>query len=325
MGWAPFFRDADLRVFLTLVEAEMQRVGFAYTLGEGVVEVRVNGVPQTLGLGNLAQICATLPAAEWPDAVARHFDIVAHTCNEEARLKSILFDYERVRPLLRIRLGTREAASDEAVDASLPNGAADDPELVRALGAGLEASLVIDMQDAMRSVTREETRPWALSDERLFGDALENLEREPPTTRQTIRGPDDVPITVVEGSSHYTSSRVMSLERDEIPEHHPYGALLVVPARHVYFFHLIEDDRVLYAVNALVSLGADVFDRAPFAISSSVYWLRPPPAGAKDKAPLGGSQPLIAVPTEVRDGALIVSPPLTFVKQVLEKVAQRPS
>lgn len=306
MGWAPFFRDSELRVFLTLVEAEMQRVGFAYTLGEGVVEVRVNGVPQTLGLGNLAQICATLPVAEWPDAVTRHFDIVANTVREEARLRTILFDYERVRPLLRVRLGT----SDEEADALL---AVEDQqgEVVRALGSGLEASIVIDLQDAMRSLTREESRPWSRSDDQLFADALANLAHEAPTTRQTIRGPDDVPITVVEGTSHYTSSRVLSLGRDEIPEHHPYGALVAVPARHVYFFHLIEDDRVLYAVNALVSLAADVFDRAPGAISPRVYWL-------KDNR-------FVTIPTEVRDGALIVSPPIAFVKQVLEKVAQRPS
>lgn len=308
MGWAPFFRDSELRVFLTLVEAEMQRVGFAYTLGEGVVEVRVNGVPQTLGLGNLAQICATLPTAEWPDAVTRHFEIVANTCKEEAHLKTILFDYERVRPLLRVRLGTTE---EDSADVPLNADSGAQSEVVRSLGAGLEASIVIDLQDAMRSLTREEAHRWSRSDDQLFGDALANLEHEAPTTRQTIRGPDDVPITVVEGTSHYTASRVLNLGRDEVPEHHPYGALVVVPARHVYFFHLIEDDRVLYAVNALVSLGADVFDRAPGAISPHVYWLK---AGS-----------FVLIPTEVRDGALIVSPPLSFVKQVLEKVAQRPS
>jgi hypothetical protein len=294
-GWAPFLVAAQREVFLTLVEAEVRRLGVAYRMGDGFVEVDAEDGPQNLGLSNLAQVCASAPVVDWPGIIKTHFDLVFGSVAEENALRSVVHDFEQVRSLLRIRL--YESWIEDQVG--------------RQLAPGLVAGLVFDLPSAMRSVSRSEADVWHRSDDDLFELALANLDLEEPTQQQVIHGPDEVPITVVEGSSYYTASRGLQLPKRVIPEGHPYGALLAVPSRHVFFYHLIEDSRVIYAVNALVSLAHEAFRRGPGAISDQVYWTR--------------DGVLEAIPCGLEEGVLHVSPPARFVREVLERMAQPPS
>jgi len=294
-GWAPFFVDAQREVFLTLVEAEVRRLGAPYRMGDGFVEVEADDGPQNLGLSNLAQVCASVPVIEWADIIKTHFDLVFGSVAEENALRGIVHDFDQIRSLLRVRL--YESWLEDQVG--------------RQLAPGLVAGLVFDLPSAMRSVSCSEANAWQRTDDQLFEMALANLDLEEATRPQVIRGPEEVPITVVEGSSYYTASRGLLLPRDVIPDGHPYGALLAVPSRHVFFYHLIEDSRVIYAVNALVSLAHEAFRRGPGAISDQVYWTR-------DGA-------LEAIPCGLEDGTLHVSPPARFIREVLERMAQPPS
>lgn len=293
--WAPFLSEPELRVFLTLVEAEIKTLGVPYRLGDGLVDVDLDEGTQSLGLSNLAQVCARLPAAEWPRAVAKHFSLVVGSTAEEARLRSVVHDFEAVRSMLRPRL--YEAWLEDQV--------------VHGITEGLVASIVFDLDNAMRSISRAEAEPWNKSDREIFEAALENLDREEAPRRETIRGPEDVPIVVAEGPSYYTASLALRLEKDVVPAGHPYGALLVVPARHVFFYHLIEDNRVMLAVNALVSLATEAFKRGPGSISERVFWVH--------------EGVYRALPWSVDEGTLFVTPPSAFIREVLERVAKPPS
>lgn len=294
-GWAPFLVDPQREVFLTLVEAEVRRFGVGYRMGDGFVEVEAEDGPQNLGLSNLAQVCASTPVVEWPTIIHSHFELVFGSVAEENALRVVVHDFDQIRSLLRVRL--YESWLEDQVG--------------RQLAPGLVAGLVFDLPSAMRSVSRSEADVWRRSDDELFELALTNLALEQPTQEQVIRGPDDVPITVVEGSSYYTASRALLLPTQVIPDGHPYGALLAVPSRHVFFYHLIEDSRVIYAVNALVSLAHESFRRGPGAISDQVYWSR--------------DGLLEAIPCGVEEGVLHVSPPARFIREVLERMAQPPS
>lgn len=291
-AWAPLLSESSARMLLTLVEAEMQSRGVPYKMEDGAVDVELGDGPQSLGLHNLAQVCASIPAADWPEAVQAHFDLVFGSAREEAELAAEIADFDRVKSRLRVRL------YESPVEAHVS----------RLVGAGIAAGLVFDLPSAMRSVARAEAELWGRSDEELFDLALGNLSLEQPPETQTIKGPEEVPIVVVEGTSYYTASRALLLEREVIPEGHPYGGLVTVPSRHVFFYHLIEDGRVIYAVNALVSLASEAFRRGPGSISDQVYWAR--------------RGELVQIPCGVQDGTLHVAPPTLFLKEVLEPLSQ---
>lgn len=294
-AWAPFLSETELTMFLTLVEAEVRDHGIAYQMGDGVVEIEWQEGPQSLGLSNLAQVCKSIPAGEWPSAIARHFDLVFGSAAEELALRSIVSDFDRVKSQLRVRL--YENWIDDYV--------------LKHVSDGLAAALVFDLPSAMRSVSRAEMTAWGRSEEELFDIAMGNLAGEEQPDAHVISGPEEVPITVVEGSSYYTASRALLVEREVVPDGHPYGALVAVPNRHVFFHHLIEDGRVIFAVNALVSLAAEAHRRGPGSISDQVYWTR-----------RGG---LVRIPCAVREGALHVSPPPLFVREVLDRLSAPPS
>lgn len=290
-AWAPSLTAEQLRLFLMMVEGELQSRELPYRFGDGVVEVDTGGGAQGLGLGNLAQVCAGIAAADWPRTIARHFDLVFAREAEEAELESRIRDFGRVRELLRVRL-YEEAIFDEQV--------------TRPVGDGLVASLVFDLPTAMRSVARNEASAWGVPDDELFAAALANLAAEDVDEPRVLRGPEEVPVVVVEGASYYTSSRALLLEGDVVPEGHPYGAIVAVPGRHVFFFHVIEDPRVIHAINALVRLAHEAHRRGPGSISDQIYWVR---RGVWQRIPCG-----------VDDGTLHVSPPAAFVRDVLERV-----
>ncbi|NUP12418.1 MAG: hypothetical protein HOW73_40755 [Polyangiaceae bacterium] len=306
-AWAPFLNAAELSMFLTLVEAEVRDLGVPYRLGEGIVEVDLEDGTQSLGLSNLAQVCAAQPAAGWPDAVRKHFQLVIGSTREEIELRSFAHDFERVRAMLRVRL----------YEACHPD------QLMRPIGEGLAAGVVFDLASAMRNLTREEAAVWDRTDAEVFDCALANLALEEPDQARTIRGPEEVPIVVVEGTSYYTASRALLLEREVVPEGHPYGALVIVPSRHVFFYHLIEDSRVIVAVNALVSLAIEAYKRGPGSISDSVFWIRPDGLASNDSEK--SESRFVPIPWELQNGTLYVTPPPQFVKDVLERVAQPPS
>lgn len=294
-AWAPFLTEAEVRMLLTLVEAEVQSLGAPYRIRDGIVEVDLDDGTQSLGLSNLAQVCAGIAAADWPAAVARHFELVMGSSREENELRGFVHDFERVAPMLRVRL----------YESCSPG------QLSKTLAPGLEAGVVFDLTSAMRSVTREEASAWERSDDEVFSRALDNLAREELGAARTIIGPEEIPIVVVEGASYYTASQALRLEPDVVPEGHPYGALFIVPSRHVYFYHVIEDSRVIVAVNALVSLAIEAYKRGPGSISDGVFWVR---NGA-----------IVPIGWEVQEGTLFVSPPGEFVRAVLEPLARPPS
>jgi hypothetical protein len=292
VAWAPFFGDSELRVFLTLVEADVAERGVEYSLGQGRVElVWPGGDTETLGLANLAQLCARLPASEWPRIVAQHLDLVFSRAREEAELEADLADFSRVGAYLRVRL--HDQADLES-------------QVARSLAEGLVATLVYDLPSSMRSVHRSEAEAWGIADDALFTRALENLSTEEPPDAADLVGPEGTRVTVVQGASDYTASLALAPGSAVDLPGHPFGALVVVPARHVFFFHVIEDERVVPAAQALSALAREACRRGPGSISEEVFWLR------------GGRW--TRIPCALEGGTLHVRPPASFMRDVLERV-----
>jgi hypothetical protein len=111
---------------------------------------------------------------------------------------------------------------------------------------------------------------------------------------------------VVDGPSYYTASHALRLAESAVPDAHPYGALVAIPARHVFFFHVIEDERVVEAVRSLATLAREAFRVGPGSISERVFWLR------------GGVW--AHLPCSIEGGTLHMKPSATFMRDVLERV-----
>ncbi|MFO0546995.1 MAG: hypothetical protein U0271_01340 [Polyangiaceae bacterium] len=293
--WAPF-GGSDLRMFSIIVESELQSRGLDYRLGDGFVEVVSSEGRQGLGLGNLAQVCGAIPRGDWAEAIKKHFELVFNRADEEGALEEKIHDFELVRAMLRVRL----------YDVGFED------QLVRTIAPDLTAGVVFDLPSSMRSVSRAEADAWQRTDDELFEIALDNLALEEAPEETTVIGPEEVRMTVVEGASYYTTSRALRLVESAIPAHHPFGALVALPNRHVFFYHLIEDARVVFAANALVSLAREAFRRGPGSITDQIFWVSP-----------GGE--VVKLPCDEQGSTLVVAPPARFVKDVLDRVVSRPS
>jgi hypothetical protein len=62
------------------------------------------------GLSNLAQLCHHVGRKEWEGAIASHFDNLFAAVDAEDEFEELSQDFERVRPLLKVRLYPSEKA-----------------------------------------------------------------------------------------------------------------------------------------------------------------------------------------------------------------------
>jgi hypothetical protein len=300
--WASsLFSRPDLKTFLTLVEADLRARNIAYVMVDGAVEIDFPEGRQELGFENLAQVCTGTSTLEWPAVIHRHFDLVFLTREEEHRLEALLTDFEAVRPMLRLRLYGSVAFAEQ---------------VSWQLSDGLVAALVLDLPTFMRSVRREEIASFEISHDDLFDVALENLKTEVEGEAGVLDAPGGARITVVEGPSFYTSTRALNLASEALLEDHPYGAIVSIPARHVFFHHVIEGSQVVDAVRALAALAHHAHRRGPGSVSPHLFWVR---GGGRF-----GRWERIACEVDDR-GAMQVSPPSAFVRDVLDRVTRQPS
>lgn len=294
-SWASFFDDERFRAFLTVVEAELVSRGLTYELGDGVVALHGPGVKDglTLGLQNLAQLCNHEPLAAWSDVVSGHFAGMLGRDAEEAELARRVHDFEAVRPSLRVRLYGEEVAGPERVTWPVADG--------------LTAALVFDLPTAVRTVSAEDAGRWGRSREELYAIGLANALKEPVEVEEVQLEGGGV-VQALMGPSFFTSARALSLD---VPDDHPYGALVAVPHRHVVLVHVIAGLEVVRAINTMIVMTNGLFREGPGSISSDLYWSR------------GGT--VRALPSSVDETGLTFRPPEEFLTEVLNRLAEPPS
>lgn len=300
-GWADFFEAGQYAGFLAVLDDEMQRRGWEYALDDGALVVSGVGEDSTrFGLVDLAKKCLqSLDEAErWPEVVRDHFDSLARSGSEMARLEKMSFD--EARGMLRVRLYPPGLAATVGSD-----------RLVRReVAPCLDEVLVVDLPSVVVTVKPEIVERWGRSEEELFQLGRENLGQE-SVRREKVELDGDVVIELYEGDSHFVASQVLVLGLDPELEA-PYGALVAIPNRHTLAFHLIHSfDVQAEATRVMLGWLAQAHREGPGSISPHLYWLTP------------DSQLLQFETSDSADGGTVVTPPPRFLEQVLRPLSSR--
>jgi hypothetical protein len=143
----------------------------------------------------------------------------------------------------------------------------------RELAGDLVEVLAYDTPDAVLLLTDDVVDRVGADDLRSAG--VHNLLVEPFGGVEWLAA-GDVRFAVVAGESVHTASRLLTvddvLRRVQGEPDAPYGTLLCVPYRHQLGFHIVEDQRVLPTVEAMVRFAVAGFDDGVGSLSPHLYY-----------------------------------------------------
>jgi hypothetical protein len=267
-------------------------------MGDGTVQLATpDGSPHTLGLLNVAQMCHQLPGEKWADQLQEHFDRMFRAQAEsEAVIAAAEADFEKARPMLRVRLYPEDVRSSVAGEHMV----------ARDVAPGILSTLVYDLPDTVMSVPQSHADGWGRSLDELFRAGTENARAEGRLEAVSMPLDGGAELTLLQGETFYASSHVLFLV-DYLYPLSPFGALVSVPNRQAVLFHKIEDLRVIQAINTMIVLGHNLYQEGPGSISPQLYWWR--------------DGDLTLVPSQFNNKKIDFSPPDEFV-QVLNCLEQ---
>lgn len=286
--WAAFFSPDEYAAFVDAVRAELDRRGFRYELGDGVVNVS-EPEEERLGLANLAQACHADEERGFAAVVAAHFHGLADRTGED-----VPADFAVARDRLKARL----------VDRGLLE-AAEAPLVSRQVADDLWVALAVDLPTRIAYVSRDHAAAWDAGEDELFDAGYAHARTEPGlelSVRQLEAGVD---IWALLGDSFFTATHALWLEPPGGAEG-PHGSLVTVPHRHAVLLHPIRDLSVLGAAAHLAMLTGGMYREGPGSISPSLYWRR--------------DGELTRLPAEAGPGGFTLAPPARFVEEVLNRL-----
>jgi len=294
-SWAVFLSEPAWEAFLQTLELELAEQGCEATGAGDVLEVRTDAseMPLRIGLRPLAQRCAAVEEARWPEVISAHLEGLFRGRRELHTLAR--GDFAAVRERLRLRLYPEEVLASEPV-----------VRLVhQRVATGVIAALAMDSPNALASVPAEDFEAWGEPLEEVWGLAREQT-REVPELRERVGIARDLFFEAHQGPSFLVASQVLFLPEDRGGvDTEPFGRLVAVPTCHLLLSHAIRDARVLLAVQAMGAQALLSFHHGPGSLSPHLYWLS------------ARSEELMLLPTEVHRKGLAFRPPDAFVEQVM--------
>jgi hypothetical protein len=212
-GWAKFLSDEEWRAFAIALTAELDRRNVEYRLDEGVLWARWGSdEDEALGLTNLAQLCRAAGVESYPLVISSHFDALISGRGDRELAGQLGTDLVAARPLLKMRLYSRDTFTGGG-----------EQFVLRDVADDLTAVLCYDLPSNVVTVTAESLTRWGVERDELYYQALANQ-------RRTERGPvEDIDvggavIKAMTGESFFVASNLLLLS-DFLPAETPFGAL----------------------------------------------------------------------------------------------------
>jgi hypothetical protein len=258
--WSPFDDGRTHQAFLDAVQADLQRRGIDYSIGDGFVAIASPGEaePAQYGLSNLSQQCAAHAPADWARVIATHFSSVFAIKGRD--FDALAADYDQVRPILRVRLMPDESMGGVPIQGST----------ARAIAPGIVAVLVYDFPDSTASVHDDHLASWPVTADAAFEQGLANLTLEPMPVSDEMEVEPGSSVRLWYGDSFYVATRALRL--GEIMPDGTTDALVAVPNRHTLVVHPIVDGGAIPAMQAVYRLGVQLYRDGPGSISDQPYW-----------------------------------------------------
>lgn len=289
-AWCSFFTDDEYGRFVDELRSELQRRGgpVALDLDEGYADLELAGWKVRVGLSGPAQKVARRPAAEWPRVLEEHFSSLERL-QANARLMD---DFERVRPLLRVRLFTDPYS--------------DSPELAvsRPLAPKLAVHPVADTASGVLLLLRSNLENWPLSEDGVFELGLTQTRANEMVPPEVVNLAQGVSFHTLRGNSFLVNANALWLD-EFVDASSPYGALVAVPNRHEVLFHRISSWPLLEKTHrALIVIARKLWEEGPGSISPEIYWWR--------------RHEWTHIPTTVGEGFHVVELPDAFTSEVMQ-------
>lgn len=296
-AWARFMSADEWQAFARALAGELDRRGTPYRVDDGVLWGRWGGEDdEALGLTNLAQLCHASPPDSYGEVIAAHFDALVAGRGDRALAGQLGTDLAAARPVLRLRLYSRDTFVEGA-----------DQFVLRDVADDLTAVLCYDLPSNVVTVTADTLPRWAVPADELYYQALANQRRAEKAVIEDIDVGGAV-VRAMTGDSYFVASNLLLLG-DFVGDEPPLGVIAAVPNRHTLVWHAIVDPSALRALDAMVVMAASLYAEGPGAISPHLYWW-------KDGA-------MRTLPTRETDEHYEFVPPDDFVDEVLEVLAER--
>ncbi|HDQ70704.1 MAG TPA: hypothetical protein ENN19_01255 [Chloroflexi bacterium] len=257
--WADFFTGQAYEAFLQLVLDYFQEREIEVTVGDGVLVDQERDIH--FGLQNLAQMCNQSDYGDWPEIIKIHFESLRRAEDERRDLDQQKQDFSKIRDILAVRLWPADYLSSlKHVDI-----------VYREDIAGTVSVLVFDLPNSIIQVSVDDAALWDREIDDLFDVGLQNTWKgAAPDILMEDLG-DDVRVAVFQGNSFYIATHALLLE-DYARYVGTYGALVVIPHRHVMVCYPIEDASVIAAVEKLIIITIQMYNEGPGSISPRLYW-----------------------------------------------------
>jgi hypothetical protein len=262
--WSQVLNARQEERFDELVNARLAESGESARAEGGIVRLR----GQTCGLGNLAQLCAKLPADDWPRVIDEHFAGIRQAEVDEVEWERRKHEFDWIAPQLCLRLHTETYEVGDGTTQALADLAVTRTDL-----PGVATVLVADRPTVITTIPREMPAAWGRSWDELFALALSNLAARYPVDI----GPVDVDpargitVHVLEAQHLFAASHALRLEAwPELVG--PHGTLLAVPNRHSLLAWPIGSGDVLAAAAAMAGLAHHGCANVPGSIVPHLYW-----------------------------------------------------
>lgn len=259
--WASFFSLEEYEQFNQLIRAYFTAAQVSVVFNDGVVMM----VPtkRQYGLQNLAQVCYQAERETWAEVISHHFQTIDQAEAEGREIEEKLADFTAVAPFLAVRLYPDSYLEQIGADKAV---ASIDLE-------GTVTMLVLDLENAIRTVGADDARPWGKSHYELIRLGLNYVRETSDVEVSDFQLTDEVSVKIISGDSFFASTMVLLLE--EFPECLGlYGALVGVPHRHAAILYPIQNLDVIKAVNVLIPLIKSLYNEGPGSISPNLYWYR---------------------------------------------------
>jgi hypothetical protein len=296
-SWARFLSADEWREFAVALTAELARRGAPYRVDDSVLWGRWGGEDdEALGLTNLAQLCHATELARYRETIAAHFDALVSGRGDRVLAGQLGTDLAAARPVLRLRLYSRDTFTEGA-----------EQFVLRDVADDLTGVLCYDLPSNVVTVTADSLPRWGITADELYYQALANQRR---TERGSVEDIDvgGTVIHAMTGDSYFVASNLLLLS-DLVPDEPALGVIAAVPNRHTLVWHAIVDPNALRALDAMVVMAANLFTEGPGAISPHLYWIR--------------DGVIRTLPTRETDEHYEFVPPDDFVDEVLEVLATR--
>jgi hypothetical protein len=260
--WARFMSESEWQAFATALEAELVRRAMPYHVDDSVLWGQWGSEEdEALGLTNLAQLCHASDQDNYGDVIASHFDALVAGRGDRALAGQLASDLTAARPLLRLRLYSRDTFDPDTAQFVL-HDVADD----------LTAVLCYDLPANVVTVTADTLPRWGVPTEELYFQALANQRRVEAAPVEDIDVGGAI-VRAMTGDSYFIASNLLLL-RDFVTADAPLGVIAAVPNRHTFLWHVITDASTLRALDAMVVMAANLHNEGPGAISPNLYWWR---------------------------------------------------